>query len=79
MINEELMGYKVFNRDSAKRVQEIEENGKATIFALIKDKDKFLLLHNCILDQEPYIVVVEKDVEVIDEKRFNELFFKKFD
>lgn len=77
MQKEELMGYQVFNRDTAKKVYEQEYHGKISIFAILEKEGRYFLLKNCILDQEPYIVVVEKDVEEIDKNTFLNILLKK--
>ena len=77
MQKEEIMGYQVFNRDTAKKVYEQEYQGKISIFAILEKEGHYFLLKNCILDQEPYIVVVEKDIQEIDKNSFLNILFKK--
>lgn len=62
-MNEIENSYKIFPRDSLRKIKEINRNGKAIIIGLIEHNDKYYILDSCNMDCDSYIIVLEKNIK----------------
>jgi hypothetical protein len=77
MSNELDSNYKIFHRDTLRDIFDETIGGKRCVSALYENEQKYYKLINCITYQEPYIVVVSKDVHEISKSEFENILLRK--